>query len=273
MQAKTVRIRGRSAWGYSIQQTGQAHAEACGPLPGEEVFDAEIEGATRGLQAALLTAADNPDLTDRFIVLVDNQAAVRALSSGVSSSSSHRARLFRSMTKLSPFPVEVRWVPGHKGIPGNERADRLAKAALRDLAGMDTETPRSHACQARLARQRHQDLVAKWWADNAPDAYRALGLEMRRRKPPELRLARRTLHKLLAARTGHGDFAAYHRRFNHPDANLLCHCGQEKSPIHFLRCRASPTARANSHRALSGLIESHLGPRAFENFPKALGQD
>ena len=169
--------------------------------------------------------------------------------------------------------VEVRWIPGHKGIASNERADRLAKAALRDLAGMDTETPRSHACQAQLARQRRQDLVAKWWADNAPDAYRALGLEMRRRKPPELRLARRTLHKLLAARTGHGDFAAYHRRFNHPDANLLCHCGQEKSPIHFLRCRASPTARANSHRALSGLIESHLGPRAFENFPKALEQD
>ena len=263
--------RGRSAWGYTVQQAGQASTEASGPLPGEEVFDAEVEAAVRGLQTALFTA--DPDQTRRFIVLVDNQAAVRSLTTGVSSSSSHRAHAFRSMVNLSPLPVEVRWIPGHKGIAGNERADRLAKAALRDLAGMDTETPRSHACQARLARQRRQDLVAKWWADNAPDAYRALGLEMRRRKPPELRLARRTLHKLLAARTGHGDFAAYHRRFNHPDANLLCHCGQEKSPIHFLRCRASPTARANSHRALSGLIESHLGPRAFENFPKALGQD
>ena len=134
----------------------------------------------------------------------------------------------------------------------------LAKAALRDLAGKDTETPRSHASLARLARQRRQDLVEEWWSQNAPDAYRALGLMMRRRKPPELRLPRKLLHKLLAARTGHGDFAAYHRRFNHPDANLLCHCGQEKSPIHFLRCRASPTARANSHRALSSLIESHL---------------
>ena len=263
--------RGRSAWGYTVQQADQASTEASGPLPGEEVFDAEVEAAVRGLQTALFTA--DPDQTRRFIVLVDNQAAVRSLTTRVSSSSSHRARAFRAMVDLSPLPVEVRWIPGHKGIAGNERADRLAKAALRDLAGMDTEIPRSHACQARLARQRRQDLVEKWWADNAPDAYRALGLEMRRRKPPELCLARRTLHKLLAARTGHGDFAAYRRRFNHPDANLLCHCGQEKSPVHFLHCRASPTARANSHRALSGLIESHLGPRAFENFPKALGQD
>ena len=175
--------------------------------------------------------------------------------SSQSSSSSHRARAFREKVDISPWPVEVRWIPGHKGIAGNERADCLAKATLRDLAGKDTETPRSHASLARLARQRRQDLVEEWWSQNAPDAYRALGLMMRRRKPPELRLPRKLLHKLLAARTGHGDFAAYHRRFNHPDANLLCHCGQEKSPIHFLRCRASPTARANSHRALSSLIE------------------
>ena len=94
---------------------------------------------------------------------------------------------------------------------------------------------------------------------------------MRRRK--SLRLPRKLLHKLLAVRTGHGDFAAYHRRFDRPDALLLCQCSQDKSPTHFLRCRASSAARANSHRAISSLIETNLGPRAFYNFPKAMGQD
>ena len=82
-------------------------------------------------------------------MLVDNQAVVRALTTGVSSSSSHRARAFRDEVDISPWPVEVRWVPGHRGIAANERADCLAKAALRDLAGEGTETHRSHACLAR----------------------------------------------------------------------------------------------------------------------------
>lgn len=64
---------------------------------------------------------------------------------------------------------------------------------------------------------------------------------MRRRKPPELALPRRLLHKLIAARTGHGDFAAYHRRFHHSDANLECTCGLETSPTHFIRCRQYAT--------------------------------
>ncbi|POS82955.1 hypothetical protein EPUL_005494 [Erysiphe pulchra] len=45
------------------------------------------------------------------------------------------------------------------------------------------------------------------------------------------------LHRLLAARTRHGDFAAYHRRLKHVDANLECVYGQETSPTHFICCR------------------------------------
>ena len=45
---------------------------------------------------------------------------------------------------------------------------------------------------------------------------------MRRRKPPELGLSRHLIHGLIAARTGHGNFAAHHRRFHHEDATLEC---------------------------------------------------
>ena len=72
-------------------------------------------------------------------------------------------------------------------------------------------------------------------------------------RPEELWLKRPLLGRLLAARTGHGDFADYHERFNHEDAYLLCGCGSRKSPLHFFFCykgkrRAShplgPPARA-----------------------------
>ncbi|XP_077661359.1 uncharacterized protein AFUA_7G08210 [Aspergillus fumigatus Af293] len=52
-----------------------------------------------------------------------------------------------------------------------------------------------------------------------------------------LRLPRHLLGRILAARTGHGDFADYHERFNHEDAHLHCRCGARKSPVHFFFCR------------------------------------
>lgn len=89
--------------------------------------------------------------------------------------------------------------------------------------------------------QYRQNLVNEWWSKVCPARYRDLDLQMRRRKPPELALPQRLLYKLIAARTGHGDFAAYHRRFNHRDADLKCICGQETSPTHFIRCRQYAT--------------------------------
>ena len=52
----------------------------------------------------------------------------------------------------------------------------------------------------------------------------------------ELTLSRRILAKLLAIRIMHGDFAWYHRKFRHDDAELLCSCGKDKSPDHLIRC-------------------------------------
>lgn len=89
--------------------------------------------------------------------------------------------------------------------------------------------------------QRQQILNDEWWGAARPTRCQDLDLQMRRKKPPELPLSRRLLHHLIAARTGHGDFAAYHRRFNHDDANLECECGLETSSNHFIRCRIYAT--------------------------------
>ncbi|EDN92923.1 hypothetical protein SS1G_08788 [Sclerotinia sclerotiorum 1980 UF-70] len=52
-----------------------------------------------------------------------------------------------------------------------------------------------------------------------------------------LSLKRATLHYILAARSQHGDFAAYHERFNHTTAHTLCSCGKRKTPLHFFFCK------------------------------------
>jgi hypothetical protein len=73
----------------------------------------------------------------------------------------------------------------------------------------------------------------KLWKTVAPQFYRDLGIDSSPRTPKELSLPRATLGHILASRSGHGDFADYHERFNHNDAHLLCRCGARKAPIHF----------------------------------------
>lgn len=63
---------------------------------------------------------------------------------------------------------------------------------------------------------------------------------MKAQSLPELFLIlRRDLGLLLAARSGHGDFAAYHCCFKHTEADLYCSCGQEKTPEHAFFCQYS----------------------------------
>ncbi|KAI0990876.1 hypothetical protein K3495_g17311 [Podosphaera aphanis] len=94
----------------------------------------------------------------------------------------------------------------------------------------------------RLAHERSEQLTADWWSTSCPPRYADLELRMRRKKPPELALPRALYARLLAARTGHGDFAAYHRRWNHDTATILCVCGRETSVGHLVECW---TARSN----------------------------
>ena len=200
-------------------------------------------------------------------MLLDNQAAVTALKTGKSSSCLKLTREFYYLTQK--INAEVRWVPGHSKIGGNEEADVAARAALQSLPPRQTQP--GHITLAylhRLMHQRRQNLVDEWWSTVCPARYRDLDLEMRRRKPPELSLSRNLLHHLLAARSGHGDYAAYHRRFNHKDANLYCVCGQETSPTHFIRCRRNACHMRKLRKGLTvaAFTQKLLGPRGLENF-------
>ena len=64
-----------------------------------------------------------------------------------------------------------------------------------------------------------------------------LDLKMTRKRPPELALPRWAYHRLIATRTGHGDFAKYHERFKHENIDGKCKCGRERRPRHFVECR------------------------------------
>ena len=130
------------------------------------------------------------------------------------------------------------------GIAGNELADAQAKLGSQlPLTAAVSQQP-TLAYNRRASRQKARESFSQWWESSAPEHYRDLGLDTSRKRE-ELALPRPLLHHLLAARTGHGDFADYHTRF-HPDsltAKLLCSCGREKSPVHIPYCRKIPPSK------------------------------
>jgi hypothetical protein len=126
-------------------------------------------------------------------------------------------------------------VLGHTDIPGNERADKLAKAA--SLLPEPEGTRPTLAYLRKIARQNPKEIFETWWSTAAPEQYKRLNLKATTGCPPELSLPRAALHHLLAARSLHGDFAAYHERFDHDDARLVCSCGRRKALDHIFYCR------------------------------------
>ncbi|XP_044724355.1 RNase H domain-containing protein [Hirsutella rhossiliensis] len=149
--------------------------------------------------------------------------------------SSTLRRQFQSLAR-EHGAVEIRWIPGHADIPGNEEADALAKAGASLPEPADNTPTLAHL--RRIARQQPKVAFKAWWETSAPKRYKELGLNATTSCPPELTLSRNLLHHLLAAGTHHGDFADYHKRFA-PTHIFYC---RKIAPHHRLRLGPSPAA-------------------------------
>lgn len=74
----------------------------------------------------------------------------------------------------------------------------------------------------------------------------------------ELSLEREILGWLIEARSGHGHFAAYHRRFGHEqETDHYCRCGRRRAQLHPFSC---PNARAYRSDLWYKKTRRQLGP-------------
>jgi ribonuclease HI len=210
------------------------------------VYDAEVVGAYRGLLQAL--DFHGAELADNLFICLDNLEVAGNLLGKTTTSSQQvfedfavAAQRWATRTRRPftvPGRVAIRWVPGHAEVLGNEEADREAKAAAGEAALLPA-LPAAGASVAhtkRRAKESMQRAFALAWPATAPKRYIDLGVPLSG-SSKDLLLSRFTLGKLYASRTGHGDFAEYHRRFDHQDTIIEYACGRPKSPDHFFYCK------------------------------------
>lgn len=116
----------------------------------------------------------------------------------------------------------------------------------------------------QLRKSKDNAWQLEWLAGNCSGAtqiYRELGLKpsTRANTVKELSLKREILGWLIAARSGHGHFAAYHERFGHEDeTDLYCTCGRQRARTHPFSC---PNARRFRSHSWCKKKQRRLGPK------------
>jgi ribonuclease HI len=193
------------------------------------VYDAEMLALAGGAAAAADIARERPEV-NQIIFLADNQAALDT----VGSLSDHPAQscsvIFRKhidkMLEENPLlSCQLAWVPGHKGVNGNDRADGLAKAAA-ELPAVVSSTITWRREQANTVP------LSKWqrsWSRRDKQNNQA---SVALTSPPTGQLkpihkdfagSRGSHSRLIQAILGHAHIGAFYARFNIPEP-AECSC-------------------------------------------------
>ena len=127
--SKSVRGGCGSAWSIFEQNGNQTSPElvsgSCAIGEKAEVYDAELHAIQEGLEHISSLNWNPKDI----LVCVDNQAALITLTSGNPAGSEFALHVLQIISNLQDtgWTIKGLWTPAHCGIPGNERADTLAK--------------------------------------------------------------------------------------------------------------------------------------------------
>ncbi|QRV80136.1 Reverse transcriptase from transposon X-element protein [Ceratobasidium sp. AG-Ba] len=234
-----------------------------------EVYEAEIVGLQLGLR---LLETERWPMEDA-VVFMDNQAVLRTLMAGKTKQLSNMfadlsSILHRVTNKHGEIRIEARWIPGHEGVEGNERADEEARMAGQGGRSASEALP-GHLRERvptnpTAAKQIFRETLLQRWKQEVDDT-RKEKLQNLDPTYPSLRffeaaksLSRRDFAILVQLRLEHFPVAVYLYRFKKADSPICPECGtSEQTVFHLLMtCPAHEEQRRIRTRELGDASRS-----------------
>jgi ribonuclease HI len=227
-----------TAAGYTIPTGFPEAINAIVPIGNtSEVFDAEL----RAIYECLLTCRNHARIYNlcrhHIHIFSNNQAAITRSASLNRDPRQEIAALIRDMAlALQPHVVQVmvHWVPGHTGVPGTEKADKLAK-----LVTECQPTTRIPICTSWLRRRIREQTTIDWqqWYGSTlrPTTYAAP--HRCRLDAAYTTLPRKISSAILGLCTGHGyflDCLAHRPSDRYPSRHCGCPLHPTQTPKHLL---------------------------------------
>jgi ribonuclease HI/endonuclease/exonuclease/phosphatase family metal-dependent hydrolase len=218
------------------------------------VYEAELVGILLGLH---LIKMERKCGRVKCVIGADNQAAVQALHTELTSPGQHiaaeclkTAKQIFNIRRGRDFGLTIRWIAGHSGIQGNEKADIEAKRAAEGSSSDKLKLPRYLRKPLKKSisaiRQKHNKAANETWKEEwqASDRYKRLRakdiVSPSSKKYLKLinddSISRRTASLIYQLRVGHAPLNDYLHRFQKVDSPRCPACGEAKETAeHFIK--------------------------------------
>ncbi|KAK2706843.1 hypothetical protein QYM36_014771 [Artemia franciscana] len=184
-----------------------------------------------------------------FLICTDSKSVVSALKNIHAKNITREVLITcETISKLidEGSSVVLHWIPGHRGIEGNEAADQEAKDALANGTSVEEFAPtvinniRSAMQQMRVARAQHiQDVTGNMFA-----------LKKTKLQPTKIysKLSREQIRIIFRLRSGHAGYGVFKARMFGEDGNCsICSVPETREHL-LLRCPAHEQQRLEVKR-------------------------